>query len=159
MKHFILFKDIEDLTINQLMNVIINCEKKKIGELKLIDLIYEKQSYTGVYIIFDENDIPVYVGKSSSRAILERMAAHLDFRTGVPMNTFLRKLVLHSNPEIKNIDRHELAKVYDLAFQHKLVFIEIPNWGENKNLIAIIESALSEGFKTKLNSRRSQKKK
>jgi len=155
-KHFILFDNIKNLTINQLIDVIKSCEKKRFEELNLIDLIYEKHSYTGVYVIFDENDIAVYVGKSSSRAILERISSHLDFRTGVPMNTFLRKLVIRANPEIKNIDRHELAKVHDLAFQHKLAFVEIPNWGDSKRLIPIVESALSHSFSTKLNSRRSK---
>lgn len=159
MRKYILYSEIENLSVNQLINKIQNVsEKLIIGDIKLIDLIIEKQSMTGIYVIFDEKDLPVYVGKTGSRAILERMAAHFDLRPEAYMNSFLCALAgKRKQRKGEKATLEDLRNVYESALTHKLVFVQIPNSEEHKKKITTLESYISKALKTKYNSRRSEK--
>lgn len=89
MSHILLYDDIKDLTVTELIAEIREANKIAFKDLKLVDLIHEKQSLIGVYVIFDENENAVYVGKTGSRSILERIASHFDLRENAFMNSFL----------------------------------------------------------------------
>lgn len=148
----ILFRDIANESINFLRNSIFNARKNVIGELKLVDLIFEKQSMTGVYVIFDKDDTPVYVGKTGSRAILERLAGHFDMREGAYMNTFLCALAGKRKQRIgPHATEEDLKNVYENALTHKIVFIQVPNTEAHKSKIYKLESVLAKEFKTKYN--------
>ena len=154
----ILFADIVNLTIEELKQQIISTSKKVIGDLRLIDLIFEKKSMTGIYIIFDDKDLPVYVGKTGSRAILERLAGHFDLRPGAYMNSFLCALAgKRKQRKGPHATEEDLRNVYDQALNHKLLFIQIPNTEEHKKKITKLESILSKELNTKFNTRRGAK--
>ncbi|MCW3160172.1 GIY-YIG nuclease family protein [Chryseobacterium oryctis] len=154
-KKFISFNEIENISVKELIKKILKNHKLIIGELKLVDLIFENQSMTGIYVIFDEKDNPVYVGKTGSRAILERFAAHFDLRPGAFMNSFLCALAGKRKQRIgPHATEEDLQNVYQNALTHKLVFIQIPNNDEHKSKISKLEGIISKILETKYNSRR-----
>ena len=153
--YHLLFKEIYEVSIEDLKTIIQALDKKIIGEIKLIDLIFDNQSMTGIYIIFDNNHKAVYVGKTGSRAILERLAGHFDLRPGAYMNSFL--CALSGKRKQRNgphATEDDLKNVYDMALTHKLIFIQIPNNDEHKKKIGKLESILAKEFKTKYNKTR-----
>jgi len=157
-RNFISFDEIENLTIDELLKKIKKNKKLIIGELKLIDLIFENQSMTGIYVIFDDNEEAVYVGKTGSRAILERFAAHFDLRPGAYMNSFLCALAgKRKQRNGPHATEKDLKNVYENALTHKLVFVQIPNSEEHKTKISKLESIFSRKLETKYNSRRGLK--
>lgn len=157
-RNFISFDEIENITIEELLKKIDKTKKMIIGELKLIDLIFENQSMTGIYIIFDENDEAVYVGKTGSRAILERFAAHFDLRPEAFMNSFLCALAgKRKQRNGPHATEKDLQNVYENALAHKLIFVQIPNSEEHKSKISKLESIISRKLETKYNSRRGAK--
>ncbi|WP_437636993.1 hypothetical protein [Sorangium sp. So ce854] len=52
---------------------------------------------TGLYFFHDGHDHWMYVGKSSSRAIIERVPAHLDIRPNAWFGTLMQKLGEHTD--------------------------------------------------------------
>ena len=107
---------------------------------------------TGVYVIFDKDDTAVYVGKTGSRAILERLAGHFDMREGAYMNTFLCALAGKRKQRIgPHATEEDLKNVYENALTHKIVFIQVPNTEVHKKKIYKLESVLAKEFKSKYN--------
>jgi hypothetical protein len=156
--NYIKFSEIENISFKNLIELIKINNKLIIGELKLVDLIFEKQSMTGVYVIFDEHNVAVYVGKTGSRAILERFAAHFDLRPSAFMNSFLCALAgKRKQRRGPHATEKDLSDVYENALTHKLVFIQIPNSEQHKPKIAKLESLISQVLETKYNSRISKK--
>ncbi|RZG44068.1 hypothetical protein [Acinetobacter wuhouensis] len=157
--YFINFDKLINFSVQDLLNEIDTAPKKVISEIKLIDLIFEKQSMTGVYVIFNKSDQAVYVGKTGSRAILERLAAHFDLRPNAFMNSFICALAgKRKRREGPHATAEELQDIYENALTHKLLFIQIPNSVEHKSKIGKIESILRRKLNTSLNSNRGQDK-
>lgn len=151
MHKFILFYDeIKDLTITELFDRVLKKKKVKIKDLKLVDLIFNKESMVGVYIFFDENNIPIYVGKTGSRAILERLAGHFDLREFGFLNSFLCALSgKRKTRQGPNATSKELSDIYETAIECKMVFIQIPEG--NKVLLGLIERSLQKHFQPRCN--------
>jgi len=119
-KHFYFYDGIKGLTLKELVNVLNQGEKISLGDIKLTDLVYQKQSLTGVYIFYAPDGIPRYVGKSGSRAILERIAGHLDLREFSFMNSFLKMMANE-----KNLPHNRLNELYEEALTYQMVFIAV----------------------------------
>ena len=157
---FIPYNQVQSKTISQLVEMIINSKKIKLKDLKLYDLLFQKSSLTGIYVFANENDEIVYVGKSGSRSILERVASHLDFRANAMFNNFIRMVA-----KKKGLDRTDenLRLIFDEISEHKFLFVEFPSWGNEKKIINKLEATLchefngqilnSLGRKTKLDSK------
>ena len=56
MKHFILFKDVKNKKLVDVFSLINRSKKIKIENIKLIDMIYMKQSLIGVYIFLVKSE-------------------------------------------------------------------------------------------------------
>ncbi|PAC26937.1 GIY-YIG nuclease family protein [Flectobacillus sp. BAB-3569] len=148
MGHILLYEEIKNLTISELISQIKQAEKIAFKDLKLVDLIHNKRSLIGVYVIFDEQENAVYVGKTGSRSILERIASHFDLRENAFMNTFLRALTgkkkRRNQPQATSED---LMYVYELALEHKLIFMSVKH-----EIIGLLESILTNELQPRLNS-------
>ncbi|GAK37945.1 GIY-YIG nuclease family protein [Bacteroides graminisolvens] len=148
MDNFILlFDEIKDLAVEQLVTKIKESNKIKVKDIRLIDLLHDRRSLLGVYIFFDEKDIPIYVGKSSSRSILERLASHFDTRSNAFFNNFLRKI---TEKDKLNINDENLKDAYAKAINFNLVFLDYPS----KELIVSIEKQLIKALNPIYNRRR-----
>ena len=158
----ILFFDEEkdkDLTIEGLVERIKGAEKMAFKDMKLTDLIYDGQSLTGIYVVFNEDDKPIYVGKSSSRAILERIAAHFDLRSIAFMNSYLCALAgKYKGKKEPQANDAELKEAYKRALEHKLVFVSIKNCKEYNKIETALMYFLETGTKPGLNKIRGKAK-
>jgi hypothetical protein len=97
MSHILFYNDIKEMTIGDfILKLEKNC-KIVIGDIKLTDLLPDNKSLIGVYIFYDDKDIPKYVGSTSSRPLFERMAGHFDLRPEGYMNYFLCALAIFPN--------------------------------------------------------------
>ena len=149
MTHIHIYDDIKDLTIQELKDKVIITKKIVIKDIKLMDLIYERQSLIGIYVFFDPNDKPVYVGKTGSRSILERISAHYDLRPSGFMNTFLCALAgMRKGRKEPQANLEDLKIAFDKSLEYKLVFVEI----SEKSKITTIESILARELRPELNS-------
>lgn len=159
MEHFILFKDVKNKKLVDVFSLINKSKKIKIENLKLIDMIYMNQSLIGVYIFFNSENQPIYVGKCSSRSFLERIASHFDLRVTGIMNNFLCALIQRNRMSSnKNITVKELQNAFLRVLEYKILFIEFPK--EYKNIITRFETILISKFhNTVLNKKKCKKNK
>lgn len=149
MKNLQNYFEIKNLTVKELIDEILSARKMIIRDIKLVDLIYDRQSLIGIYVIFDQNDKPVYVGKTASRSILERISAHFDLRPNGFMNTFLCALAgMKKGRNRPQATDDELKLAFDKSLNFKLVFVGI----EERDKISKIESILARELKPELNS-------
>ena len=145
MEHFILFKDVKNKKLVDVFSLINRSKKLKIENIKLIDMIYMKQSLIGVYIFFNLENQPIYVGKCSSRSFLERIASHFDLRDSGFMNNFLCALIQKNRKRSpKKITQKDLQKAFMSALECKILFIEFPI--TYKSLITKFENILIRKF-------------
>ena len=81
--YLINYEDIDNGTINDLINQVNNNPGIPLDQLTLKELVFyqgkEIRTGNGVYI-FKENSQIIYVGKCSARNFIERVPAHLDIR-------------------------------------------------------------------------------
>jgi hypothetical protein len=67
-------------------------EELKVTELSVHQMIAEDPNLNhGIYVFKNQSD-EIYVGRSTSRSFVERIAAHFDNRDNAWMNTILKKL-------------------------------------------------------------------
>ena len=145
MEHFILFKDVKNKKLVDVFSLIKKSKKIKIENIKLIDMIYMNQSLIGVYIFFDSENQPIYVGKCSSRSFLERIASHFDLRESGFMNNFLSTLIeKNRRKSAKKITQKNLQVAFMRALECKILFIEFPI--EYKSIISKFENILIRKF-------------
>ncbi|QIK58825.1 hypothetical protein G7050_02790 [Dysgonomonas sp. HDW5A] len=138
MSKFILFYDeIKELSLEELHIEILRTDRIKVKELKLVDLLHNNRSLLGVYVFFDENNNIVYIGKSSSRAILERLAGHLDPR---PLSFFNNLLCTMTGKPKKLIVHEDMDVVYEKMINFDFLFIQFPD--HLRNVIDKVEKYL-----------------
>lgn len=117
-------------------------------EMKLWDFIYDKDTSgylgNGVYLVKDENENIVYIGKTSSRPFLERWGGHLDLREEGSFNNLLKTI-----RKINNYNSlHEAA---NKLFNYKIVMIVFQK--DEFNFIPIFEKLFLNVIQPKYNKR------
>lgn len=77
---------------------------KRVGDVTLADLVApEPRASNGLYVFFTNNSV-AYVGCARSRALIERVPAHLDSRETGWFGTLLKKLANERGPGVKRSD-------------------------------------------------------
>lgn len=151
----IYYEQVKALSIGDLKQLIITSSSKKfVKDIKLIDFLESERSLIGVYVFFDLDEKPVYVGKTSSRSILERVAAHYDLRPLGFMNSFLSSLSGNRMSRIlPRASDEDLKRAFRMSLDYKLLFIELAH----KAQINTLENILSREFEPPLNSIRGKR--
>lgn len=136
---FVKFCEITDSSSDKLKEIICNAGKS-IKELTLKDFLFfpssgEFQPVTnGVYVFFrkkDDKDTTVYVGKTSSRAFIERIPAHFDARGKLWFNSlfqsYLRKQLEVADEDPENYKKN-LGNLFENEEEGELfvTFITVP---------------------------------
>jgi hypothetical protein len=124
--YLIEYRDIENKSIQELLDLLNQTVGKKLNDLKVLDLSYHNGQPiwpgVGVYI-FRNDKRAIYVGKVSSMSFTERIAKHFDFRSFAWMNRLLK---LISEKEL----HHEVQDHNNLKIASKYAF-------ENLNIVFI----------------------
>ena len=131
-------------------------------ELKYFDLIAEEQFSNGIYILFkDEN--PYYIGKCSSRAIVDRIGSHMDLRQSGVINCMVKRtaqqvLNPQSNRNLSSFSSSEIENAaLPVLLSLKLFYIPLVNNPHiedvEKSLIAELQPTLQKGYSKTLAKR------
>lgn len=88
--------DCDGMTVEKVLCAL-RRESRRVGAIRLEELVLEKgeprRATNGVYFFFDGERL-VYVGKASSRSLVERIPAHLDARIGAWFSNLMKKLAV-----------------------------------------------------------------
>jgi hypothetical protein len=99
----LLWSAVQDIAIEELRTMVLR-DAKLVGSVTLSDLVAPSpEASTGLYFFVNGNDFE-YIGKASSRALIERVPAHLDLRETGWFGTLLRRLAERGGVEITRPD-------------------------------------------------------
>lgn len=104
-----------------------------VSDLKYVDLFFPAQWCNGIYLFY-ENEKLLYIGKCSSRAVIDRIGGHLTPRSSDMMNCFLKRLCIGNPPDLEG----ELDAVMSRALGMKIKYIPVDS--QFNELIGILES-------------------
>src|ERR1700690_3283156 len=128
---------------------------KIVQSVTIKELVAENpRSSTGLYFFFEDSD-SMYVGRSSSRAIIERIPSHFDIRPGCFFGTLLSKLAHECEPYKQPVECVARALCMRLA----LLVADSTDMPEDgvKDLIKDTETDLRSLLLPKLNSPKNPK--
>ena len=94
-----------------------------VSELKYIDLTFPHKYCHGVYL-FSKDDTFEYIGKCSSRAVVDRVGGHLTPGPYDWFNILLQHIVVKNKVTEEQWDQ-KLKELYDNAFQMTIRFIPV----------------------------------
>lgn len=122
---------------------------KLVRQVTIEDLVATKtEQSTGLYFFF-EGDTLMYVGKSSSRAFIERVPSHFDVRPGSWFGTLLIKLA-------EPVPGCQPAECLERALNMRLALLvadsNIMDIGDVKDLLRSIEYSLRVVLRPELNA-------
>jgi hypothetical protein len=139
------FSEISALSVKDACEKIRTTARKKLSDLKVFDLILDKDEHHGVYLFFSEEKKCLYVGKCGSRSFIERIPAHLVLDNEAWMNQFLKYLKTS-----KKLTALKVKEAVPLIRNYTLLFIPVKKW----DLILPLEKTLKILLKPELNKYR-----
>jgi len=151
-------EEILDKNITEIISLIKkDGRSKRIGEITLRDITFNNSnsfSGNGIYIFLEDTEGKniAYIGKSSSRAFLERIGGHIDFRIKGTFNNLLRNIYKKRNNKNPS-NSADLESIKEEFFKLRLALIKTPPEYE-KSLIEKIEKILISCGDTKYNSKK-----
>ena len=118
-----------------------NCPTKHVGTVQLSELCSMSEYANGVYLFFDDQSAPWYVGKATSRSFIERVPSHFVQREDAWFNTLPKRV-----KRVCGIDSYSDA--LQLALSLQIVLIGVRETGTALKL----EGALRAYLRPKLNA-------
>lgn len=116
-------------------------------ELKYFDLIAEEEFSNGIYIFYLNNN-PYYVGKCSSRAIVDRIGSHMDLRQSGVINCMVKRIAKHvlKAPSKRNLNSFTSQEIQIAALPvlNSLKMFYIPVTSGIKKLEDVENSLIAE---------------
>ena len=94
--YFVALDDCSSLTLGEFSELILRAPKKRVGAITLEELCSVSEYPHGLYLIFDGNNSPCYVGKATSRSFIERIPSHFDPREIAWFNTIPKRVMKFS---------------------------------------------------------------
>lgn len=104
-----------------------------VSDLKYVDLFFPAQWCNGIYLFYESEKL-LYIGKCSSRAVIDRIGGHLTPRNSDMMNCFLKRLCVGNPPDLEG----ELDTVMSRVLGMKIKYIPVDS--RFKDFIGILES-------------------
>ncbi len=144
----LLWSDVQGTSIGALEGQLRS--KAKLFRQVTIEDLADKTSKesVGLYFFFDGDQL-MYMGKSSSRAFIERIPSHLDVRPGNWFGTLLHKLANCNEPPCRSADC--LARALDVRLTLLVANAEDMPEDELKDLLESTEYGFRVVLKSKLN--------
>lgn len=118
--HIVGFENAATLTIKEIERRIDPSSAIKLDEIRLSDLVLYPG--TGIYLFYDAENKPRYIGSCLSRSFIERIPSHFDTRRGAYLNTVSKRMADSEktvNDDLTSIVMSGLPKL-------KLILIGIP---------------------------------
>lgn len=112
----------------------------QVSDLKYVDMIFSPDYCNGVYIFY-KGETCAYIGKNSSRSIVERIGGHLAPRDWDYMNVILKRIL--ENKKYSKQDWDDVLKeLYDEVLGMTIKFIPVLK----KDSIGILEAQMIKMF-------------
>lgn len=141
--HYLSFSKISDKTVGEIIMSVSSAPGIRLADIRFGDLLIERKSPNGLYVLFNEHGQCSYIGKAGSRTLLERVASHFDLRENSWLNSFLRHLTGKPSSRTKaNATGLELESVLDAALNHTIVAIQFDDPALDRKLMDKLEGAL-----------------
>lgn len=139
--YFVTFDDLAEIQLGQLEAVLIKANKKRVGSVTIEELCSVIEYPNGLYLLFDNENTLLYVGKATSRSFIERIPAHFDTREDAWFNTIPKRIM-----SILGLQSYHSALQKGLSFQIVLIGVK------DKAVTFKLETVLRSYLKPKLNS-------
>ena len=103
-------------------------DRIKVKNLKYFDLLADFHYCNGVYIFFtsdEKGDITVeYIGKTTSRAVVDRMGSHLDLRDDGFLNCLIKRIAKHKvlGFKTKGLRKHASTCCMNAALESRFTY-------------------------------------
>lgn len=133
--------DLSNRSIWDLEQLIPTIPTKRLGDVRYSDLYKPANSCIGLYFLTSPDDKQLYIGKSTSRCIVERIAAHIDGRASAYLNSFPKTVLIRQG---KVVTDHNIDTIMPNLFDWNLsvLFVEWHNESYAQQLIRKAESLL-----------------
>ena len=133
--------DLSNRSICDLEQLIPTIPTKRLGAVCYSDLYQPANSCIGLYFLTSPDGKQRYIGKSTSRCIVERIAAHIDGRANAYLNSFPKTVLIRQG---NNVTDHNIDSIMSNLFDWNLsvLFVEWQNESDVQQLIRKAESLL-----------------
>ena len=122
-----------------------SCPGTLVNKLSFADLIFDPNCCNGIYIFYDGEKC-AYVGKCSSRTIVERVGSHLAPRYSDFMNSLLKRIFCDKGYKTSDWDS-VLKQLYDEVLKMTIKYIPVTD----NSSIGVIERRLIDLLSPKYN--------
>ena len=132
---------LENSTLLDMKQLIKTIPTKRLGDVRYSDLYQPANNCIGLYFLASPDGKQLYIGKSTSRCIAERIAAHIDGRANAYLNSFSKNVLIRQGKDITN---HNINNILPNLFDWNLsvLFVAWQNESCAKQLISKIEGML-----------------
>lgn len=139
--------ELANMTISDIKTLVQSISKKSLGELRYYDLYQPSESSLGLYFIESPQGDMLYIGKTISRCVSDRIGAHLDCKVEAFLNSLPKAVYKAQNQGQKPTTDNNLHNVLIGLQEWKIavIFIKITNKelkNQTKELISKAESLL-----------------
>jgi hypothetical protein len=142
-KYFVTFEENRHQTLAEFCSLLRSLERKTVGTIQLAELCSMAEYPNGVYLFFANDNELRYVGKSTSRSFIERIASHFDQRHDAWFATLPRRVL-----KLSKMAAYADAHAHALQFQLVLVGVKVGATAVK------LENALRSYMKPTLNTKR-----
>lgn len=137
--------DLANKTLVDIESLVKTIPQKPLSDLRYSDIFRPANSCIGLYFIESPDGSMLYIGKSCSRSIAERIGSHFDCRSNSVLNSLVRAYCKKRFPE-KNgyFTDNDLYKAFAELQDWKFLalFVEWTDEDYAKRLISKVESLL-----------------
>jgi len=139
----------QNLSLSEFIKLVKETESIVIADLKFKDLFLHRKTFVGIYVFYNPESQPVYIGKTGGRGLIERLGAHFDLRPSAFMNHFLIKLAWQKLRKKKSeLSAEEVEDIFWESIDYRLAFFNINNLTQ----MTLVEIALQKNITGLLNS-------
>lgn len=133
--------NLSNKTIRDLEQLIGTIPTKKLGDVCYSDLYQPEKLCIGLYFITSPDGTQLYIGKSTSCCIVERIAAHIDGRQDAYLNSFPKRVLTTQGKSITSSNINSIMPNI-LDWNLSVLFVEWQNLSYAQHLIHKAESLL-----------------
>jgi hypothetical protein len=133
--------ELSNMNLSALIEYLKSLPTKTLKELRYSDVYQPEQSCHGLYFFVSPDHKKLYVGKSSSRCVADRIGANFDSRKSGFLNSLLKKISKIQYGDIESVNLHRTYQTI-LDWEITVLFVESNITNELTRLLSVVEGML-----------------